>query len=631
MCGICGIRRFDNSLPDERLLNAMNGVIAHRGPDGPGVHLAPGIGLAMRRLSIVDLATGDQPIYNEDRSVVVVYNGEIYNHLEVREKLQLAGHVYQTRSDTETVVHAYEEYGVASVEQLRGMFAYAVWDAKTETLFIVRDRLGEKPLYYAELPGELIFASEIKALLQHPGLGPQVDEAALDLYLTLNYVPAPYTMFKGIRKLPAGHRLIVRGRQVCTEPYWDVTIQSPAEPIDEREAAAELRKQFTVAVEERLMADVPLGAYLSGGVDSTLVVGLMSRAMERPVDTYSVGFDESASGTDKFNTDAEFAKLASQAFKTNHRPVVLSKADRIADMIPFIVTQMDEPLANPNALATYLVARQARTDGLKVLLTGDGGDELFAGYERYANDAKVSAYLRLPKAVRQAILSPILRWTGGSPKKLADRADLESPVERYLSWHQIFTTGDKAQLFRRTLPVDSEALQEETIGTFMRRGSSDVFQDRLMTADLKLWLPEESNMRVDKSAMAASIETRAPFLSHPVVEFAARLPFDLKLRGGVSKYLLKKAFADMIPPAIANRRKMGFASPASKWLRGELRPLAEKMLSAEAIKESGYFQPLYVKSLLETHVNNRGYFLNPLWSLLTFQLWYFHYIARKEI
>jgi asparagine synthase (glutamine-hydrolysing) len=631
MCGICGIRRFDNSVPNERLLAAMNGAIAHRGPDGQGVHLAPGIGLAMQRLSIVDLVTGDQPIYNEDKSVALVYNGEIYNHLEVRAELERLGHVYQTNGDTESVVHAYEEYGTAAVGHFRGMFAFAVWDEPRQTLYITRDRLGEKPLYYAELPGEFIFASEIKALLQHPGLVPQVDEAALDLYLSLNYVPAPYTMFKGIRKLPAGHRLIVRNGQVCTEPYWEVTIQSPAEPVDEARATAELRRLFTQSVEERLMSDVPLGAYLSGGVDSTLVVGLMSRAMERPVDTYSVGFDESASGTDKFNTDAEFAKLASQTFKTNHRPVVLSKADRISEMIPFIVAQMDEPLANPNAYATYLVARQARADGLKVLLTGDGGDELFAGYERYAYDAKISSYMRLPQALRRSIVSPILRWTGGSPKKLADRAELDSMVDRYLSWHQIFNTGDKAQLFRRTPNVETEALHEEVIGPFMRRGNSPVFQDRLMTADLMLWLPEESNMRVDKSAMAASIETRAPFLSHPVVEFAAGLPFNLKLRGGVSKYLLKKAFEDIIPPAIAQRPKMGFASPAAKWLRGELRPLTEKMLSPEAINESGFFQPLFVTSLLEAHVNNRGYHLNQLWSLLTFQIWFFTYIAGKGI
>lgn len=626
MCGICGIRRFDNQVPDERLLVAMNTALAHRGPDGAGRHLGPGIGLAIRRLSIVDLVTGDQPIYNEDRSAVVVYNGEIYNHLELRAKLEAAGHRYQTHSDTESILHAYDEYGLEAVQRLRGMFAFAVWESNTETLFLARDRLGEKPLYYAELPNELIFASEIKALLQHPGLTPEVDEAALDLYLTLNYVPAPLTMFKGIRKLPAGHRLIARGRQVCVEPYWDVTLESPTHKIDEREATAELRRRFTLAVEERLMADVPLGAYLSGGVDSSLVVGLMSRAMDRPVDTYSVGFDESVSGTAKFNTDAEYAKLAAQVFKTNHRPVVLSKADHIAELIPFIITQLDEPLANPNALATYLVARQARADGLKVLLTGDGGDELFAGYERYALDTRISQYQRLPAGLREALLSPMLRRLNSSTRKLADKAGLE-PVARYLDWHTIFREADKTRLLTRPLPN----VADDVVGGFVRRGHSPVFQDRLMTADLKLWLPEESNMRVDKAAMAASIETRAPFLSHPVVEFAAGLPFDLKLRRGVSKYLLKQAFGDVIPPAIAQRPKLGFASPAAKWLRRELRPLAEKMLSAAALGESGYFRTEVVSGLFESHVNRQGYHLNQLWSLLTFQLWFFKYIARKEI
>lgn len=628
MCGICGIRRFDNEIPDERLLAAMNSCLAHRGPDGAGMHLGPGIGLAMRRLSIVDLVTGDQPIYNEDKSVALVYNGEIYNHAEVRTRLQAMGHIYQTKSDTETVVHAYEEYGPDELNDLRGMFAFAVWDAPHETLLLARDRLGEKPLYYAELPDAVIFASEIKALLQYPGLTPAVDEAALDLYLTLNYVPAPLTLFKGIRKLPAGQRLVARGRQVCVEPYWDVTMATPPDPVPEREAAAELRQRFTLAVEERLMADVPLGAYLSGGVDSSLVVGLMSRAMNRPVDTYSVGFDDSVSGTAKFNTDAEYAQLASRAFKTNHRPVVLSAADRIDELIPSIMVAMDEPLANPNAVATYLVARQARADGLKVLLTGDGGDELFAGYERYALDTRVSTYQKVPGALRRGVLSPLLRHGPSAARKLAHKVELD-PVARYLDWHAVFRTDDKRSLLKR--PLADAGIAEAIVGPFMRRGNSPVFQDRLMTADLKLWLPEESNMRVDKAAMAASIETRAPFLSHPVVEYAAGLPFNLKLRGGVSKYILKQAFADVIPPEIAARPKMGFASPASKWLRRELRPLAEKMLSPAALETSGYFQNEAVAGMLDAHLNRQGYYLNQLWSLLTFQVWFFHYIAGKEL
>ncbi|MEK9164099.1 MAG: asparagine synthase-related protein, partial [Chloroflexota bacterium] len=345
-------------------------------------------------------------------------------------------------------------------------------------------------------------------------------EAALDLYLTLGYVPAPTTMFKGIRKLSPGCRLIARGQSVCVEPYWDVTIESPTTRPNEREATAELRRLVTQAVEERLMSDVPLGAYLSGGVDSTLVVGLMSRAMGRPVDTYSVGFDESVH--EKFNTDAGFAQLASRTFRTNHHPVVLSRGDSIAEMIPMVMAQMDEPLANPNALATYLVSRQARADGLKVLLSGDGGDELFAGYERYALDARVSQYQRLPENLRERVVSPFLRRLGGGAAKLADKAALTSPVERYLSWHTIFSERDKARLLRRSglhprLGLYPRLL-EEVIGPFVRRGGSPVFQDRLMTADLKLWLAEESNMRMDKSEMAASIETRAPFLSHPLVE-----------------------------------------------------------------------------------------------------------------
>ena len=623
MCGICGVRNFKDDVINERVLQAMNQSIAHRGPDGAGVHLAPGIGLAMRRLSIVDLVTGDQPIYNEDRSAVIIYNGEIYNHLDLRARLEALGHVYRTHADTESILHAYDQYGVECVTHLRGMFGLAIWDEKTKTLLLARDRLGEKPLYYARLDHELIFASEIKALLQHPRLTPEVDEQALDLYLTLGYVPAPHTMFKGISKLPPAHRLIARDSKIIIEPYWDVTFES--QPIDEHEAIQELRKLFTLAVEERLMSDVPLGAYLSGGVDSTLVVGLMSRKMDRPVDTYSVGFDESYNP--KFNTDAHFAKLASQTFKTNHHPIVPSKNDSLAELIPHIITQMDEPLANPNALATYLVSRQARADGLKVLLTGDGGDELFAGYERYQYDLRVSQYQKIPESIRARLASPILRRMGSRFAKLAEQGDAATPAQRYLNWHAIFNQSAKAQLLTRPITSNLQSL----ISSFISRGNSPHFQDRLMLTDLKLWLAEESNMRVDKSAMLASIETRAPFLSHPVVEFASKIPLQLKLRNGSTKYLLKKTFADIIPAPIADRPKQGFASPASKWLRGELRELVTRALSPQALNTSGYFNPNYVAEMLDSHLNKKGYHLNQLWSLLTFQVWFFNYIVKKDL
>jgi len=623
MCGICGILNFKNDLPDERVLLAMNQSIAHRGPDGAGVHLAPGIGLAMRRLSIVDLVTGDQPIYNEDRSAVIIYNGEIYNHLDLRKHLESLGHVYRTHADTESILHAYDQYGVDCLTHLRGMFGLAIWDEKTKTLLLARDRLGEKPLYYAQLDHELIFASEIKALLQHPRFTPDVDEQALDLYLTLGYVPAPHTMFKGVRKLPPAHRLIARDSKIVIEPYWDVTVES--QPCDEREAAQELRKIFTLAVEERLMSDVPLGAYLSGGVDSTLVVALMGRKMDRPVDTYSVGFDESFNP--KFNADAHFAQLASQIFKTNHHPIVPSKDDSLPELISQIITQMDEPLANPNALATYLVSRQAHADGLKVLLTGDGGDELFAGYERYQYDLRVSQYQKIPGSVRTHLTSPILRRMGSRFTKLVEQGDTATPVQRYLNWHAVFNESAK----RRLLTKDLQGFQnlEGLVEDFMSRGSSPHFQDRLMTTDLKMWLAEESNMRVDKSAMLASIETRAPFLSHPVVEFASKIPLRLKLHNGSTKYVLKKAFADLIPREIANRPKQGFASPASKWLRGDLRGLVTRALSPQALNASGYFDPNCVAEMLDSHLNKKGYHLNHLWSLLTFQIWFFKYIDRS--
>jgi asparagine synthase (glutamine-hydrolysing) len=350
----------------------------------------------------------------------------------------------------------------------------------------------------------------------------------------------------------------------------------------------------------------------------------MSRKMDRAVDTYSVGFDEAYNP--KFNTDAQFAQLASQTFKTNHHPIVPSKNDSLAELIPQIITQMDEPLSNPNALATHLVSRQARADGLKVLLTGDGGDELFAGYERYQYDLWVSQYQKIPRSIRTHLTSPILRRMGSRFTKLVEQGDTATPAQRYLGWHAVFNESTKAQLL--THPITSNL--QSVIFDFMSRGNSPHFQDRLMFTDLKLWLAEESNMRVDKSAMLASIETRAPFLSHPVVEFASKIPLQLKLRNGSTKYLLKKAFADLIPKEIADRPKQGFASPASKWLRGELRELVTRSLSPQALNTSGCFNTNYVGGLLDSHLNKKGYHLNQLWSLLTFQAWFLKYIAKKS-
>jgi len=531
MCGICGVRTFDGSLVEVDVLRRMRDIMTHRGPDEEGLYLNDTIGFGHRRLSIIDLKTGQQPICNEDKTVWIVSNGELYNHQEIRKQLEAKGHGYYTQSDTETIVHAYEEYGTACVQEFNGMFAFAIWDSNKDMLLLARDRLGQKPLYYSVDDEKLIFASEIKSILEYPDVERKIDIEALNLYLTFLYVPAPWTMFNGIKRLPPGHLLTCKGKEIQIEKYWDVVYRS-SDTRDEGHYIGGIRRKLTKSVERRLMSDVPLGVFLSGGLDSSVVVGLMSQIMDRPVDTYSVGFDASIGGSPKFNVDFEHAKLVARHFGTNHHEIVISKNDDLEELLPKLVWQLDEPLSNPTIIPTYLVAKLAK-ESVTVTLSGDGADELFGGYTRYRADKMVSYYRKIPGPLRDKILTPLIHSIPMLQrlKKLAEKASLPLGAERYLTWWTVFSPYDKALLFTKGLvnQVDG-GLSERVVSSCFDNVNTGSFQDKLSYTDLKMWIAEESNMRMDKMSMLASVEARAPFLDHELVEFAATIPFSLKVK-----------------------------------------------------------------------------------------------------
>ncbi|NUN48481.1 MAG: asparagine synthase (glutamine-hydrolyzing), partial [Candidatus Brocadiae bacterium] len=588
-----------------RMLDRM----PHRGPDGRGVHTAGPLALGHLRLSIIDLATGAQPMSTPDGRFTIVFNGEIYNHRDLRRELE-PEYPYRTSSDTESLLHGWRRWGPGMLDRLEGMFAFAIADRVEGTVFCARDRLGKKPFYYVDRPDVFIFASEIKAILEHPGIPREVDPEALELFLALGYVPAPWTMFRGIRKLPAGHWLRAGAKTEIRE-YWDVR---PETVVPGEEA---VRERVRAAVKKRLISDVPVGCYLSGGIDSTIVSGLASAEI-RGMRTFSAGFSEGPS--EKFNADLALARVAAKQFGTIHEEVLVDQAIDLPALVRQVAWALDEPLANAASIPTFLVARLARERGVPVLLSGDGADELFAGYDRYLSDALVSSYRRVPGWAR-AMASPLLRLNANLGK-LDRKARLDPGPERYLTWHEAFPREMRARLIAHDLPGPD--FVREVVRRVVDRPVTDCFQERLLYGDLKLWIAEESNMRMDKMSMLASVETRAPFLDHHLVEFAAGIPFAEKVRGRRYKALLRDAFADLLPAEIRTRSKWGFIPPASEWLRGRLNPLAKEMFSPEKLR---WFRHGTVSELFDDHVAKRAYHLPRLWILLAFQLWQETYLS----
>jgi asparagine synthase (glutamine-hydrolysing) len=631
MCGICG---FFQSEPKagERVLRAMNGRIVHRGPDDEGYYFDGRVGLAARRLSIIDLSTGHQPLSSASERSWIAYNGEVYNFEELRGELLAKGVSFRTRSDTEVVVNLYEDYGLDFVGKLRGMFAFAIFDRKNDRLVLARDRIGKKPLYYAVLPGNagLVFASEIKSILEYPGIERAVDPEALDLFLTLEYVPAPVSIFKGIRKLPAGHILVLENGRISLSRYWDV------ERRDTQKTFTELREEFLGLLEEsvriRMISDVPLGAFLSGGIDSSAIVAMMARISPRPVKTFSIGFEE------KSYSELEYSRRVAGLFGTDHYVRTLSPD--IADLVVRLSRVLDEPLGDFSNFPTYLVSKTAR-EKVTVVLSGDGGDEIFGGYEHYiaqkigrSLDFPLLRLLRMPlsNAGRFFIPSALKKGAVNRIKRFSEGLGY-SARNRHFRWMLFLSSEQKKRLYMPTFLRDDfldDICDREPFAAFFESSRRFDGINRDLYLDLKTYLVDDIMVKVDRMSMAASLEARAPLLDHKLVEFAFSLPPGMKVRGATTKWFFKKAMEGILPPEVIYRRKEGFSIPIKSWLKRELKDLMLEYLSEKRIRDLGIFQHAYVASMIDDHLCNRENHSHRLWALILFHLWHDHFVRGRE-
>ena len=622
MCGIAGVVHTDPGRPvDRESFRRMTATLTHRGPDADGYLFGDGVALGHRRLSIIDVGGGDQPIYNEDHTRAVVFNGEIYNFRELRAELTARGHRFRTASDTEVIVHAWEQYGDDCVSRLRGMFALALWDGPARRLLLARDRLGKKPLYYAHDGERLVFASELKVLIEDPSMKRTVDPEAVDDYLAFGAVPAPRTIYQGIAQLPPAHYLLWEDGRIRLAEYWDVRFDVGPER-SERDYLEEFAALLAEAVRLRMISDVPLGAFLSGGVDSSAVVMAMAGESTRPVLTTSVAFRESG-----FN-EAPHARQVAQAFQTDHRQIVVEP--RAAEILPTLVWHLDEPFADSSALPTYYLSRAAR-ERVKVALSGDGGDETFGGYAwRYGlNMLEHRVRRRLPAWLRHGLLGPLASaWPKADrlPRPLRWKFFLRnlslSPERAYFHDMSLFTPADKAQLlsreFRTTLG------EHDPFAAFARHFERVAGLDhlsRITYVDLKTYLPNDILVKVDRMAMANSLEVRSPLLDHKVVEFAARVPAGFKFRGTTSKYLVKRYLERSLPASLVHRPKQGFSIPLARWLRSDLREIAHDLLLSERARRRGYFSTDTVRALWKAHQSGRRDHAHRLWALMMLELW----------
>jgi asparagine synthase (glutamine-hydrolysing) len=625
MCGIAGKLNFQVARPvSQDSIARMCAVMRHRGPDDQGIYVDKNFGMGMRRLSIIDLSTGKQPIRNEDGSIWTVLNGEIYNFVELRRSLEHKGHHFYTHTDTEVIVHLYEEYGERFVEHLAGMFAIAVWDKRQRTLTLARDRLGIKPLYYSEGPNGLLFGSETKAILQD-GIDRDVDLQALHDYLSFNYVPGPRTIFKNIRSLPPGHVLTCSGKTVSVTPYWQ--LEYPPAPANgngrsEESYCEELYELLCTTVKQHLISDVPLGVFLSGGIDSSALVALMSLVSNQRVRTFSIGFEEQS-----YN-ELDYARAVAREFGTEHHELVVSP--NIIDLLPELVRYFDEPFADSSAIPVYSVSKLAR-EHVKVALSGEGGDEVFAGYYTYAAYKIAEFYKRLPRSLAATVIPAIVRRLPVSHKKVSFdykakrfiNGALLPPVEGHYSWKVIFTEEAKAALYANNGPKLQHP--RRLYRRFFDECEASDMLTRLQHIDIKLYLPDDILVKADRMSMANSLEARVPFLDHRVVEFAASLPPELKLRGLNKKYILKRTMSRHLPDKILNGKKRGFNVPIAGWLRHELRDLVHEMLGPRRLKETGFFNPEAVSSIVRDHELMRVDYSRNIWCLLVFMLWHEEY------
>jgi asparagine synthase (glutamine-hydrolysing) len=606
---------------DRGLLARLNETQRHRGPDEEGLHVEPGVGLGHKRLSIIDLSSGQQPLFNEDRSVVVVYNGEIYNYRELIPELAALGHVFRTRSDTEVIVHAWEEWGEDCVTRFRGMFAFALWDRNRDTLFLARDRLGVKPLHYALLPsGLLVFGSELKSLAAHPEFKRELDPFAIEEYFALGYIPEPRTVFTGARKLAPGHTLAIRRGSAVPEPreYWDVRFTLD-NPIGEHEAAAELIERLRESIRLRMIAEVPLGAFLSGGVDSSAVVAMMAGVSAEPVNTCSITFNDPA------YDESKFARQVAERYGTRHFADTVESDD--FDLIDVLASTYDEPYADSSAIPTYRVCQLARRH-VTVALSGDGGDENFAGYRRYRLHA-------MEERLRSSLPVSVRRPAFGLLGRMYPKADWAPRVFRAKSTFQALARDSVDAYFHSVSVIRDDMRQQLYSNAFKARiggySAAEVFRrhgrraetgDALALVqylDLKTYLVGDINTKVDRASMAHSLEVREPLMDHPLVEWLASLPSSLKVRGQEGKYILKSAMAPYLDADLMYRPKMGFSVPLAQWFRGPLKARTRDAILGSCLLDTGWFNEPYLRHLVDAHQSGTRDYSAPLWSLLMFE------------
>lgn len=626
MCGIAGVHHFNGQPVNENMLNEMGRLIAHRGPDDHGTYAKDGIGLVNRRLAIIDLTqSGHQPMSVEDGSIWITYNGEVYNFPELREELEKKGYRFRSGTDTEVILHAYQEWGLEHCNHLRGMFAYAIWDNTKRRLVLVRDRMGVKPLHYARTPSGLVFGSELRTLLLHPEVERRVNLDAIHAYLMRVYVPSPLTAFEGIAKLPPAHYLVAENGKIEIHRYWKVDFGETWQASEQGycEALVDLLDEATRI---RLISDVPLGAFLSGGIDSSAVVNFMSRNMREPVKTFSIHFEEQA-----FD-ETSHARQVAQHLGAEH--IEFSVRPDAMAVLPELVWHYGEPFGDYSSIPTYYVSKLAR-QYVTVALSGDAGDENFAGYNRYRTADYLTFYRFLPAGFRKHIAPAILQGLGKLTAHPNTFAQLESvakrgaasPVESYFYSYSFFSPESAAALWEnnRGKVIHTDFLQnhlQQELKNFKGRTTLERWQ----FLDLTSYLPDDINVKVDIASMANSLEVRSPFLDHKVVEFASRLPPDMKKRNGVSKYILKKALEPFLPRAILYRQKHGFSVPISAWFRGPLKTLVRNVLLDPGTVSRGYFKTAAVEKLITDHESSRLDHGMRLWLLLNFELWLRTYV-----
>ncbi len=627
MCGIAGVFHVDGQPADPEIIRRMTQIIAHRGPDGQSEWVQGAVGLGHRRLSIVDLSErGTQPMTNEDNTVFITFNGEIYNHQLLRQDLLTKGHIFKSQTDTESIIHGYEEYGTEVIQFLNGMFAFAIWDENRQELLLVRDRLGIKPLFYGLFGDTFVFGSEIKALLEHPACQRELDTEALDLYLSLNYTPAPLTMFRGIRQLEPGQWVKVKAGSRLLEivTYWDVHYGEKS-ALSFEHAQEQFDSLLHAAVERRLMADVPLGAFLSGGLDSSAVVAHMKAIGE--VKTFSMGFGEAS-----YN-EAPYAKQVATHLQTQHFERTVTPD--LATILPKIVWHGEDPLADSSMIPVYYLSQMTR-EHVTVALAGDGADEILAGYPTYLATQWAKKAEFIPRVVVEKAVQPFINWLPVSDAKISRREKLQRFAngmgynwqDAHAVWRQIHTEPQKRAILKTDI-LNGHSRLFETYQRYYQRCQSVDLLDNLLYVDTRFYLPNDMLAKVDRMSMAHGLEARVPFLDYTLVEFAATLPSDFKLRGGVGKYILRESMKHRLPQTTLTRSKAGFNIPVSKWLRQELRVLLMDTLSTQNLNAAGIWQPANIQKMIRDHMQRKSDNGHQLWGLLTFMLWWQQFMERK--